>query len=155
MQLHHALPPKQPARQAPVDAAHADRHHRPPANPSGLAGSNCDESAVPATEGADAAGLASRGFGGWPRGECRRCMHFTGILHAYHGGQVSAENRLGDGMPLTCSGCNVLRRRQAKLLYRLSSRSVQTSQKTGHSWSSCQGDQSKSPRAAQSRLQVV
>ena len=66
-------------------------------------------------------------------------MHFTCILHAYHGGQVSAENRLGDGMPLTCSGCNVLRRRQAKLLYRLSSRSVQTSQKTGHSWSSYLG----------------
>ena len=85
MQLHHALPPKQPARQAPVDAAHADRHHRPPANPSGLAGSNCGESAVPAAAGVDAAGQVDRGFEEWPLAESSECMHFTCILHALHG----------------------------------------------------------------------
>jgi hypothetical protein len=88
MQHHHALPPKQPARQEPVDAAHADRHHRPPANPSGLAGSNCGEIDVPSTAGGDAADQASRGFEGWPRGASSRCMHFTYKLHAGHGARV-------------------------------------------------------------------
>ena len=82
MHYTHALPPKQPARQAPVDAAHADRHHRPPANPSGLAGSNCGERDVPATAEGDAADQASRGFEGWPRTGSNTCMHFTCILHA-------------------------------------------------------------------------
>ncbi len=94
MRHHHALPPKQRARQEPVDAAHADRHHRPPANPSGLACSNCGETAVPVIAGADAAGLVSRGFGGWLLAENSRCMHFTCIPHAGYGAQATPENRL-------------------------------------------------------------
>ena len=94
MRHHHVLPPKRRARQEPVAAAHADRHHSPPANPSGLACSNCVESAVCVTAGADAAGLVNRGLGGWPLAENSRCMHFTYILHARYGTQVTPENRL-------------------------------------------------------------
>ena len=94
MKHHRALPPKRLGRQEPVDAAHADRHHRPPANPSGLAGSNCGERDVPATAGGDAADQASRGFEGWPRAESSRCMHFTCALHAGHDARVTAWKRL-------------------------------------------------------------
>ena len=94
MQHHHALPPKQPARHEPVDAAHADRHHRPPANPSGLAGSNCGERDVPSTAGGDAADQASRGFEGWPLTASNSCMHFSCTLHAGDGAQAGLRNRL-------------------------------------------------------------
>ena len=62
MRLHPALSPKK-TLQEPVDAAHADRHHRLPANPSGIAGSNCCENALPSAAGAGEAGRVDRDFG--------------------------------------------------------------------------------------------
>ncbi len=74
IQHHHVLPSKRLDRQEPVEAAHESCHHRPLANLSGLASSNCGESDVPATTGGYAADQGSRGFGGWPPSENSLCI---------------------------------------------------------------------------------